>query len=88
MFAICGYLLATALSHRSNICAALLIANPVNVICGYWLYYKTFYTGQELNVELPYFRVSGVISWGLLSVLLLAPAVLVGFRFQRRRLPH
>ena len=64
--------------------AALLIANPLNVFAGYWLYYKAFYSGQNLHVELLYFRMSGAIFWSLMSIFVLAPAALAGLRFRYR----
>ena len=84
VFVFCGYSLGKLLSTRPDWSAALLIANPVNVFGGYWLYYELFYTGRNLQVELLYFRASSAVFWSLMSLVLLAPAACGGLRFRRR----
>lgn len=79
-FALCGICVNKLLPERCSWRTALLFANPLNVFGGYWLYYKLFYTGQSLEVELVYFRASGAILWSLLSLVVLAPVTLAGLR--------
>lgn len=62
-FALCGRFLRKLRLPRPGWLAAMLIANPLNVLAGYWFYYKVFYTGQNLDVDLPYFRLGGQCFW-------------------------
>jgi len=82
VFALCGLWLHRLSVDRPGWRTALLIANPLNVFVGYWLYYKLFYTGQNLDAEPLYFRTSGAILWSLMSVVVLAPAALAGLRLR------
>ena len=82
-FALCGLWLRKLWPNRPGWRVAWLIANPLNVFAGYGFYYKVFYTGRNLHVELLYFRTSGAIFWSLMSLVVLAPAALAGLRFRR-----
>jgi hypothetical protein len=83
-FFCCGYSLGNLLSSRRDWSAAVVIANPINVLVGYWLCYKLLHTGRDLHAELLYFRVSSAGLWILMSVVLLAPAAHVGLRLRQR----
>jgi hypothetical protein len=81
-FAVCGLWMHKFLPDKPRWQLALLIANPLNVLIGYWLYFKLFYTGKDLDVELLYFNASGAILWSCMSLVVLAPVTFEGMRLR------
>jgi hypothetical protein len=83
IFFVTGVLLRSMGIGASDWRVSWLLANPLNVLAGYWLYSKVFYTGENSSVEVMYFRPFDAIVWSLMSVVVLAPIGRVGLRWYR-----